>query len=235
MNSKKGIVRAAGLTYILIIVIGVLGSIFIDSRIITSGDFNQTINNIIANEFLFRIGVAGNLILYAMVMILSVLLYQILRNVNKNLALIAMVFRSGEALLGIATVFAGFIVLDLLNNQFNASTIETAQLNITIGALLSARTNGLYIILALIGIGGTLFLYLFYKSSCIPAIISIWGMFTYLSMLILSLISILYSGLPEIIELVLFGAGTLFELTIGFWLLIKGIDLQKLHNTCSEI
>ena len=235
MNSKNGIVRTAGLTYILIIVIGVLNAIFIDARLIIPEDINQTVNNIIANEFLFRLGIAGNLILYAMVIILSVLLYLILKSVNKNLALLAMVFRSGEALMGIATVLAGFVVLDLLNSRFSAAAIDNAQLNITVGALLSARTNGLYIILILIGIGGTLFLYLFYKSSCIPAVISIWGMFTYLSMLILSLIIILFPELPKIIELVVFGLGTLFELTIGFWLLIKGVDFQKISINNPEL
>jgi len=235
MNLKNGIIRTAGLIYILIIVIGVLNAIFIDARLIIPEDITQTINNIIANEFLFRLGIACNLILYTMVIILSVLLYLILKNVNKNFALLAMVFRLGEALMGIATVLAGFVVLDLLNNQFSPATIENAQLNITIGALLSARANGLYIILALIGIGGTLFLYLFYKSSSIPAIISIWGMFTYLSMLILSLIIILIPVFPKIIELVVFGAGTLFELSIGFWLLIKGVDFQQISNNNTEL
>ena len=235
MNSKNGIVRTAGLTYILIIVIGVLNAIFIDAQLIIPKNINQTVNNIVANEFLFRLGIASNLVLYAMVMILSVLLYLILKNVNKNLALLAMVFRSGEALMGIATVLAGFVVLDLLNNQFNAAIIEKTQLNITIGALLSARSNGLYIILALIGMGGTLFLYLFYKSSCIPAILSIWGMATYLSMLILSLINILVPEFPKIIELIVFGVGTLFELSIGFWLLIKGVDFQQISNNNTEL
>jgi len=228
ISSVNRIVRAAGLFYILIIVIGVFISIFIDSGLIDYEDINLTVNNITSNELLYRLGLVCELILYVAVIILSVLLYLILKSVNKNLALLAMVFRSGEALLGITIVLSGFIVLGLLNNQFNAASFEDAQLNVFIGALLSARTKGIYIVLLLVGIGGTLFLYLFYKSSCIPAIISIWGMFTYISMLILSLISILFPEHPDIIEIVLYGLGTLFELTIGFWLLIKGINLKKI-------
>ncbi|HKI79336.1 MAG TPA: DUF4386 domain-containing protein [Ignavibacteriaceae bacterium] len=227
MNSQKKIVKAAGLLYIIIIVLGVLNSVFIDARLIIPGDINQTINNITANQFLFRLGIAGSLILYILVIILSVLLYLILKNVNKNLALTALIFRTGEALMGVATVLAGFVVLGFLNNRFSAANIGSAQLSTAIGALLSARADGLYIILALIGVGGTLFLYLFYKSSLIPAVISVWGMLTYLSMLVLSLIVILFPGLPKIIELLVFGSGALFELTIGFWLLIKGVNFQK--------
>ena len=230
INSKNGIVRAAGLMYILIIVIGVLNAIFIDSRLINYEDIKLTINNIIANEFLFRLGIVCELILYFTVIILSVLLYLILKSVNRNFALLAMIFRISEALLGITIVLVGFIIVDLLNNKVNATSIDSAQLSVVISALLSVRANGLYIILLLIGFGGTIFLYLFYKSLYIPRILSIWGMFTYLSMLVLSLISILFPELPDLIELVLYGLGTLFELTIGFWLLFKGISFQKIEE-----
>ena len=49
-------------------------------------------------------------------------------------------------------------------------------------------------------------------------------MIIYVSMLILPLVKILYPDLPRIIEMILYGLGTLFELTFGFWLLIGGID-----------
>lgn len=230
MNSQKGIVKAAGLLYIIIIALGVLNSVFIDSRLIIPGDINGTINNILSHLLLFRAGIAASLILYLLVIVLSVLLYLILKNVNKNLALTALIFRTGEAIMGVATVLAGFVVLDLLNNRFGAADAGSGQLNTTVAALLSARAEGLYIILALIGVGGTLYMYLFYKSSSIPAALSVWGIFTYLSMLVLSFMVILLPGLPKIIALIVFGLGTLFELSVGFWLLIKGVDFKNLNG-----
>ncbi|MCW8806174.1 MAG: DUF4386 domain-containing protein [Ignavibacteriaceae bacterium] len=226
MNPKTAIVKAAGLTYVIIIVIGVLNSIFIDARLIIYEDISLTINNILTNEFLFRSGNAWVLIMYVSVILISVLLYLILKDVNKNLALLAMVFRISEALLGITTVFISFFILGLLNNQFNVKAIENTQLNILVAALLDLRTIGLYIVLLLVGLGGTIFFYLFYKSFYIPKVLSIWGMLTYLSMIILSFIGLLFPEHPEIIEMVLYGLGTLFELTIGFWLLIKGVNIQ---------
>jgi hypothetical protein len=226
-HPKAAIVRVAGLTYVIIIVIGVLNSIFIDARLIIYEDINLTINNILSNEFLFRFGSTSVLILYVLVMLLSVILYLILKSVNKNLALLAMVFRISEALLGITTVLISFFILGLLNNQFNVKTIENTQLNILVAALLDLRTIGLYIVLLLVGLGGTIFFYLFYKSFYIPKILSIWGMLTYLSMIILSFIGLLFPEYPDTIEIALYGLGTLFELTIGFWLLIKGVNLPQ--------
>lgn len=232
INSKKGIVRVAGLTYIIVIVIGVFNTIFINSRLIIYEDINLTINNIIANEFLFRVGITSELILYVTVIILSVSLYLILKSVNRHLALLALAFRSSEALLGITTVLIGFIILGLLNNQVNTSSIEITHM---IDALLITRSNGLYIILFLVGLGGTLFLYLFYKSFYIPRILSVWGMFTYLSMLILSLIGILLPDYPDLIEFILYGLGTMFELTIGSWFLFKGISFQKIQENRNTV
>ena len=226
-HPKAAIVRVAGLTYVIIIVIGVLNSVFIDARLIIYEDISLTINNILTNEFLFRFGNAWVLILYVSVILISVLFYLILKDVNKNLALLAMVFRISEALLGITTVLISFFILGLLNNQFNVKTIENTQLNILVAALLDLRTIGLYIVLLLVGLGGTIFFYLFYKSFYIPKILSIWGMLTYLSMIILSFIGLLFPEYPDTIEIALYGLGTLFELTIGFWLLIKGVNLPQ--------
>lgn len=220
------IIRAAGLAFLIIIVIGVLNSVFIDGRLISNEDINLTINNIAANEFLFRFGSVCILILYVLVMLLAVLLYFILNSVNKNIALVAMVLRLGEALLGLITVLLNFIILGLINNQSNLQSLENGYLNLLIKTLFDARIAGLYIVLLLVGIGGTLFFYLFYKAYYIPKILSIWGIFTYLSMLVLSLAGFLLPDLPGMIEIILYGAGTLFELTIGFWLLLKGIKIK---------
>lgn len=40
-------------------------------------------------------------------------------------------------------------------------------------------------------------------------------------------ISILFPSHPQALELALYGGGELFELTFGFWLVFKGIDLAR--------
>ena len=77
--------RVAGFAYLITITIGILNGVFVDSRLIVSGDDAATANNIMANDFLFRIGIAGVLILYAGVVVLSHALYETLKSVNKNL------------------------------------------------------------------------------------------------------------------------------------------------------
>jgi len=218
--------RIAGFLYTFIIIIGVLNGIFIDSTLIVSGNDAATANNIITNDLLFRTGIISILVLYACVIVLSWALYVILKEVNKNLALLAMLLRSGEAILGAATVLISFIVLLLLNSKGYSAAFEREQLQALVGVFLNVRIAGLDIVLLFVGLGGTVFCYLFFKSRYVPRILAAWGIFTYLSMLILSSISILLPTHSEMLETVLYSLGGLFELIFGFWLLFKGVKIQ---------
>jgi hypothetical protein len=223
--------RVAGLAYVLIIVLAILKVNFLESNLIVSGNDAATTNNIMANELLFRIGVVSEIIMFLLVVILSLALYVILKTVNKNLALAALLFRFGETIIGaVVTVLSGLIPLLLLNSE---AVFETEQLQALVGLFLNLRIAGLDIVLIFVGLGGTVFCYLFFKSKYVPGILAAWGIFTYLSMLVLALINILLPNRPEIIEIVLFALGTFFELIFGFWLLFKGVNVQQVDVRAS--
>jgi hypothetical protein len=226
--------RVAGFAYLLIIILSILNVNFIDSKLIVSGNDAATANNIMANDLLFRIGIAGVLIIYTSVVVLSLALYVILKTVNKNLALLAMLLRLGEAILGGVTVLISFIVLLLLNGKDYSTVFETEQLQALAGLFLNVRTAGLDIVLIFVGLGGTVFCYLFFRSKYVPRILAAWGILTYLSMLILSFVSILLPNHPAMIEIVLYALGTFFELIFGFWLLFKGVNVQQGDDRASE-
>lgn len=218
--------RIAGFTYLLIIVIGVLNASVVDPELIVSGNDAATATNILANDLLFRLGIATTLIMYASVVVLSWALYVLLKTVNKNLALLGMLLRSGEAILGAASVLVSFLALVVLNELGHSSGFETKHLQALAGLLLNVRTPGLDIVLLFVGLGGTPFFYLFYTSRYIPRTLATWGILTYVSMAVLSLLSILLPDHPVIIETLLYGLGAAFEVVIGCWLLIKGVTIQ---------
>jgi hypothetical protein len=213
-------VRVAGLVYIVVILLGIISVSYIDTNIVVQGNDTASVNNIMANELQFRISTLCEIVMYGLVVLLSLSLYVILKSVNKNLALLALLWRLGEAIIGgSVAILSGFGPLLLLNHEV---AIETKQLQSLIGLFLGIRNAGLDVVLIFIGLGGTLFCYLFFKSKYIPRILSIWGMFTYLSMLILSMTSILDSSLSETIKMSFYAPGGLFEIIIGLWLLVKG-------------
>ena len=101
------------------------------------------------------------------------------------------------------------------------------QLQSLIGLFLGARNTGLDVVLIFIGFGGTLFCYLFFKSKYIPRILAAWGIFTYLSMLFLAMTSILVPNLSETVKMAFYAPGGLFEIIIGLWLLVKGVNIDR--------
>ncbi len=223
-RSLPAYARVAGLAYIVVILLGIFGVGFIEPSLVVPGDDAATVNNIMAKEWLFRIGIASEIMMFALVVLLSWALYVILKTVNRNLALLALLWRLGEAIIGGGvTVLSGLIPLLILNSE---TVLEGDQLHALVGMFLNVRSAGLDVVLIFIGMGGTLFCYLFFKSKYVPRILAVWGMATYASMLILALTSILLPNLPETAKMAFYAPGGLFEIVIGLWLLIKGVNVE---------
>jgi len=222
--------RVAGGAYLVIIVVAMFYGALVESKLIVAGNDAATATNIMANESLFRVGIVLVLTIYVSVVVASWALYVILRTVDQNLALLALLLRSAEAIVGAATVLISFAVLFVLGGEGPSSAFEPEQLQALVGRFLDVRTAGLDIVLILIGLGAAVFCYLLFKSKYVPRILAAWGIFTYLSMLFLGLVSILFPDHPLVLETILYGAGGSFELVFGLWLLFKGVDLQQWHS-----
>lgn len=220
-NSQNYYARIAGLTYVIVILLGILSVNFIVSGILVPGDELTTIKNISDNLLLFSISVSSEILMYVLVILLSAALYITLKVVDENLALLALLLRIGEAIVGVVTTILGGIIPILLiksGSDFNSQHLQTLMKVFT-----DIRSAGLDVVLIFIGIGGTIFFYLFVKSKYIPKILAYWGILTYLSMLVIALLSLILPTLPESIKMIFFIPGGLFEIIVGLWLLVKGI------------
>jgi hypothetical protein len=62
-SSIKNIARFAGLVYVLIAIIAILANSFVLESLIVPGDAATTASNIMANELLFRSGIASFMVL----------------------------------------------------------------------------------------------------------------------------------------------------------------------------
>jgi hypothetical protein len=218
--------RTAGVAYLLIIALGVIVEGFVTSILVVDGEPAVTAANIEAHLTLFRGGSFAVLVLYALVLLLALALYEVLRTVDRGVALVGLLFRSAEGIVGLTTVLTSLVVLQLLDGP-GGSAIDPEERYPLAALFLDVRTAGLDIVLFLIGIGGTAFCYLLYRSRYVPRWLAAWGIGTYLSMLGLATMSLLLPDHPSWLEAILYGAGTLFEVLAGLWLTIKGIDIER--------
>lgn len=86
--------------------------------------------------------------------------------------------------------------------------------------------QGLYLLMLFMGIAGLIFFALFLRSRALPRFLSIWGLVTYGSMLLVSLGMLALPALVGPYAMIPMVPGSLFELTVGLWLLFKGAKLS---------
>ena len=76
------------------------------------------------------------------------------------------------------------------------------------------------------GVGGVVYCYLFYISSYIPRILSVWGIITYLTMVAYGFVNIILQNPPAELMYAM-APGALFEISIGLWLFFKGVSVNQ--------
>jgi hypothetical protein len=76
--------RIIGIIYPIQMATGIFGEVFVRGQLIARGDPTRTAQNIMASEQLFRFSIAGDLITYILVMVLTWALYVLLRPVNRH-------------------------------------------------------------------------------------------------------------------------------------------------------
>ena len=113
MNSTKKTARVAGLLFHLVAVCNGFAA-FVRSSLIVSGDAAATVNNIIASEMLFRIDIVSDLIGQVFHVLLALVLYELLKTVNKNYALLMVILALVPVPIAMLNQLNQFAVLLLL-------------------------------------------------------------------------------------------------------------------------
>ena len=168
---KAALIARAGLLAMVICAVGAI--VFIFEKLIVPGDASTTINNILAGEMQFRIGVTCLLVVAVLDFVVAWALYVFLEPANKNLSLLAAWFRLVySAILGVA-LFGYANVLRLLGDAHYMKAVETGQLNADVMLSLKVFDDGWAIGLVFFGIHLIILGYLVFKSGYVPRILGI--------------------------------------------------------------
>lgn len=228
INVKNNYTKIAGITYALIIIIATFPPLIFDVGSLLKAE--NAAENIVGQEGLFRLAISIEFLMFVLVMVLSWALYVLLKPVNKNLALLGLIFRFGEALLGCVVIMFYLAILIFLSGAEYLQAFEPAQLQ-ALASFFGKLGGGVgyHILLFIMGVGGVAYCYLFYISNYIPRVLSVWGIITYSTMVAYGFLNIVLHNAPS--ELVYaMVPGALFELTIGLWLVFKGISVKQEHS-----
>jgi len=110
-SSPQLYARIGGALYLIIIVIGLFGEVFVRDKLIVSGDATATAKNIMASESLWRIHIAAELFLLICAIVLLMILFVLLRPVSRELTLLALFFNLVS--IGLEAATAMYLVVAL--------------------------------------------------------------------------------------------------------------------------
>jgi len=235
-TSQRKAARVAGFMFLFSLIVPLLNWTFVLSKLIVAENVLATANNIMANELLFRIGITIELVMSVGLIVLALALYKILKPVNRNLALLALLWKLVEATIAAAIVLVSFIALQVLNGDAYLAVFTPEQLQVPVGLILNAHFAIYSIPMVFLGLDMIVFSYLFFKSKYIPRILAGFGILSFALIFIHALMYILapkYATMP-INQIIFYAPSGLFEIIIGIWLLSKGVKIQQGDNHIKE-
>jgi len=223
-SSPQVYARVGGFAYLFIILSGAFGEMFVRGTIVVSGDALTTANNILANPLLWRIGIAGDLLMHVCDAVVMMSLYVLLKPVNKNLALLAMLFNLIQTSVLVANKLNLIMPLVLLGGTDYLKVFDPQQLQALSYLFLKVHGYGFGIGLIFFGFECLILGYLIFTSGFFPKAIGILIQVAGVCYLINSFALILA---PNFSNLSLLIPSFVAEFSFCLWLIFKGVNVSK--------
>lgn len=232
--SINRLARAGGIFYLIIIAAGLYGEMFVRSKLIVSGDAAATANNIITSQFLWRTGIAADLLMHICDVPLMVIFYLLLKPVNKNLALMALLFNLVQTAVLVANKLNLVVALFPLGDAAYLKSFGMQQLYTL--AYLSIKAHGYGFGVGLIFFGFTCLIdgYLIFKSGYLPKAIGILMQIAGLCYLVNSFALILSPSLADKLFPAILVPSFIAELSFCLWLIFKGVKVSVWEKRLSD-
>ncbi|GAP43127.1 hypothetical protein TBC1_111269 [Lentimicrobium saccharophilum] len=221
--STKTLARTTGFFYLLIITGGLISGMFVRGTLIDLTNAEITLNNIIQNETLFRLGFLGDLIMVLSDVMVSVLFYFLLVNVHKGLAILAAVFRLLQSSVLGANLINLFKPVIMIQGAEKMSTEQLTELSSDVITQMQVFDYGYLISGVFFAINCLLMGVLLYKSADFPKFIGIIIFIAGLGYMFNSMASFLVPSLIEISAMVMLFTAVIAELTFCAYLLTAGV------------
>ena len=235
MSLFKNPGRRAGFLYLL--VIGApLRLIYIPAKLIVRGDAAATANNLVTNEFLFRLGMFADLFTGAAVIFMTFAFYDVFKRVNRRLAtllvLLGGVLPSALYFANIGTDAAALALARGGGGVLTAqganvlSVFEQPQREALMMLFLHVHNQMVNAAQIFWGVWLLPLAILIWSSRFLPRFIAVWLTVNGLAYVAMSVADFLWPAYAGRISNILFPA-LLGELILMLWLMIRGVNMEK--------
>lgn len=218
--------KLAGAIYIVIAIVGGFSIGTMPSKLFVEGDASATAQNIINHSTLFHFGIAGDIVVLLLEVLLTVMLYQLFKSVSGTLARVATFARLAMSIVMAINLLNYLVPTILLSGASYLETFSQQQLYSLTLVFIEAHKYGEYVWqlffgLHMLALGG-LILKSGYFHKAIGVLIVLGGV-GYGGDSFVRFVGLNVGAVPIVIG-VLLAMAVIGELALAFWLLIKGVN-----------
>jgi hypothetical protein len=211
--------RIAGATFLLYIALGISVLVLL-GRATAGQDVAAKLASVAANELAVRLAAVFNLFASFCALVLAVTLYGITRDEDHELAMLGLVFRAGEGVVGGVATQGSLALLWLATAA--GPTAPDAGTARAVGALYIADDWSPLIAAIFFAVGSTFFSWLLLRGRAIPIPLAWLGVFA--SVLLVVGLPLRLAGLVGArVAWLMWMPMLLFEVPLALWLLVKGV------------
>lgn len=219
--------RIGGLLYLVIIVAGLFGEVFVRNALIVHGDPAATADHILASATLWRLGIAGDLVMHICDLPLALIVYLLLKPVSRPLALLALLFGLTQTAVLVANKLNLLVPLLVLGEADYLQALAPAQQQVLAYLSLTAHGHGFGIGLIFFGFDCLITGFLIFKSGYLPRTIGVLMQVAGVCYLVNSFALIAAPAFANAIFPAVLVPSFLAELAFCLWLIVQGVDGAK--------
>jgi hypothetical protein len=219
--------RIGGVIYLVIIMAGVFGELFVRGTLVMSGDAVATANNIMSSQLLWRLGIVVDLIMQMCDIPLMMIFYVLLKPVNKNLAMLNLLFNMIQTAVLVVNKLTLLVPLFLLGDADYLKAVDPHQLQVLSYMFIKLHGYGFGVGLIFFGLVCLVEGRLIFKSGFLPKTLGLLLQLAGVCYLTNSFAMLLAPTLANALFPFVLMPPLVAEVALALWLVVKGVDVSR--------
>lgn len=229
----RSLARFAGALLLVHTAVALLHYVLIEQHLLLQRGVRRISAAIVSRPAWFDLGIAHDLILFQLGMVLSIALRGLLRRSHPELSLQALWLKLLAGVLAIVIELSSFAARQLAQGGQHLAALDESQRQALLGLVLGLRAEGYVLVMLLYAPGTGLFAYLLARSGRLPWVVGGAGTLASVLLWTTALARIATASLPgpaSAFESVARGAAVLsmlFQIATGLWLIATAVPKDR--------
>jgi hypothetical protein len=232
--SPRAYARIIGVLYLVLFFLGPVAFFIGRTGVVVPGDPAATVAKLMASETTFRLGMVAETLVVLIEIVVSAMLYVLLKPVNQPLSLASSLARFAQAMLQAVNLLTAVPALLLLGGAGYLAAFEPDQLNALVLMFMDVNAFVIMIWGLIFGFHLVLLGYLVFRSGFLPKVLGILLFAGAAGYLLQSYGHILAPQFDAILATVVIILSIPGELAFTLWLLIKGVNAERWEQRALE-